>query len=354
MMSSSNSKPMHIIDDVISSSMAPESIVSNNVISTTIDRVDFSNYDVLLMSSSTEGVVRFAPGNHVGNQRFRVLLSLHRSRYLQADKIGDDDVCTKIAEEVLDLVCNKCIPNGRFFEQVDTDDGSSWKELDVNLSTIELIKQALKNEPTPTTSPLMTSSSKLRRRRRTYGSIVSEDSEGETTITKPDRFDVICESNGQHLKFGSEHTGNYRLKVLLDMRLSSSSSSWSMSNPSKKEQAAHDIVSSIIDASSSRFLRVKNNEQEGYAIMSREMAVECITNTLSQMSYGKIIKKQQQQPIVQHESEVEMLLRRKRKKDTLEQCAKRVKCDYCAVSSAAGLPTTFNSLPFGAITSHAA
>jgi len=348
---------MHIIDDVISSSMAPESIVSSNIISAkiSIDSIDFSNYDVLLMPSSTEGVVRFAPDNHVGNQRFRVLLSLHRSRYLQAEKSGDDDMCTKIAKEVLDLVCNKCVPNGRFFDQVDTDDGSSsWKELDVNLSTIELIKQALKNEPT--TSPLMTSSTKLYKRRRTYGSIVSEDSEGETTITtKPDRFDVICESNGRQLKFGSDHTGNYRLKVLLDMRLSSSS--WSMSSPADKEQTAHDIVSSIVDASSSRFLRVKNNEQEGYVAMSREMAVECIMNTLSLISYGTRIKKEQQQAIVQHESEVEMLLRRKRKKDTLEQCAKRVKlqsCDYCVASSAAGLPTTFNTLPFGAITSRAA
>jgi len=353
MSNSSNSKPMHIIDDVISSSMAPESIVSNNIISTktSFDSVDFSNYDVLLIPSSTEGV-----GNHVGNQRFRVLLSLHRSRYLQADKIDDDDMCTKIAKEVLDLVCNKCIPNGRFFEQVDTDTGnsSSWKELDINLTTIELIKQALKNEPT--TSPLMSSpkQQQLRRRRRTYGSIVSEDSEGETIITKPDRFDVICESNGRQLKFGSEHTGNYRLKVLLDMRLSSSS--WNKSSPSDKEQAANDIVSSIVDASSSRFLRVKNDQEEGYVAMSREMAVECIMNSLSQISYGKRIKKEQQQPIV-HESEIEMLLRRKRKKDTLEQCAKRVKklsCDYCAMSSAAGLPTTFNTLPFGAITSRAA
>ena len=352
---------MHIIDDVISSSMAPESIISNNIISTkisstkiSVDSIDFSNYDVLLMPSSTEGVVSFAPGNHVGNQRFRVLLSLHRSRYLQADKIDDDDMCTKIAKDVLDLVCNKCIPNGRFFEQVDTDDGNSnWKELDVNLSTIELIKQALKNEPT--TSPLMSPPKQLRRRRRTYGSIVSEDSEGEATITKPDRFDVICESNGQQLKFGSEHTGNYRLKVLLDMRLSSSS--WRMSSPSDKEQAAHDIVSSIVDASSSRFLRVKNDVEEGYVIMSREMAEECIMNSLSQISYEKGIKKHQQQPIVQHESEIEMLLRRKRKKDTLEQCAKRVKlqsCDYCTMSSAAGLPTTFNTLPFDAITSRAA
>jgi len=264
-------------------------------------------------------------------------------------------MCTKIAKAVLDLVCNKCIPNGRFFEQVDTDDGSSWKELDVNLSTIELIKQALKNEPTTSPLPPM-SSPKLRRRRRTYGSIVSEDSEGEVTITKPDRFDVICETNGQQLKFRSEHTGNYRLKVLLDMRLSSSS--WSKSSPSDKGQAAHDIVSSIIDASSSRFLRVKNDKEEGYVAMSREMAVECILNSLSPISYdGKRFKKDQQQPIVQHESEVEMLLRRKRKKDTLELCAKRVKklsCDYCAMSSAAGLPTTFNTLPFGAITSRAA
>jgi len=262
-------------------------------------------------------------------------------------------MCTKIAKAVLDLVCNKCIPNGRFFEQVDTDTGnsSSWKELDINLSTIELIKQALKNEPS--TSPLMSSSPKLYKRRRTYGSIVSEDSKGEVTITKPDRFDVICESNGQQLKFGSEHTGNYRLKVLLDMRLSSSS--WSMSSPSYKEQDANDIVSSIVDASSSRFLRVKNDQEEGYVAMSREMAVECMMNTLSQISYGKRIKKEQQ-PIV-HESEVEMLLRRKRKKDTLELCAKRAKklsCDYCVASSAAGLPTTFNTLPFGAITSRAA
>ena len=154
MSNNSSTKSMHIIDDVISSSMAPESIVSSNISTTTkisVDRVDFSNYDVLLMPSSTEGVVRLAPGNHVGNQRFLVLLSLHRSRYLQADNIDDDDImCTKIATDVLDLVCNKCIPNGRFFEEVDTgDSGSSWKELDVNrLSTIELIKHALKNDPT--------------------------------------------------------------------------------------------------------------------------------------------------------------------------------------------------------------
>jgi len=60
------------------------------------------------MSPNANGEpLRFAPGNHVGNQRFLVLLSLFRQRYLQADLFGHEYDCISIAQEVLETVCHK-------------------------------------------------------------------------------------------------------------------------------------------------------------------------------------------------------------------------------------------------------
>mmetsp|Transcript_28233 Transcript_28233/g.60159 ORF Transcript_28233/g.60159 Transcript_28233/m.60159 type:complete len:94 (-) Transcript_28233:14-295(-) len=69
----------------------PMEIMSGNITPEPSFSIEFSNYDVLLMPCEADEPVRFAPGNHVGNQRFRVLLSLFRRRYLQAVGRGDED-----------------------------------------------------------------------------------------------------------------------------------------------------------------------------------------------------------------------------------------------------------------------
>ena len=75
--------------------------------------------------------------------RFLVLLSLFRQRYLQADEHGDEEECKCIAQELMDTVTRKCVPNGRFYEQLRD---IEWKELALSpTATVTFIQCALKD-----------------------------------------------------------------------------------------------------------------------------------------------------------------------------------------------------------------
>ena len=113
--------------------------------------MQISNYDVLL--EADERSFRMANENHVGNKRFEVFLNLHRETYQQARRRGDNSKCEQIVSLILDIVCHKCIPNGRFLERIreegmpsathpDSNDGE-WVELGEGQLARAKIHQAL-------------------------------------------------------------------------------------------------------------------------------------------------------------------------------------------------------------------
>ena len=54
--------------------------------------------------------------SHVGNRRFVVMLQIYRKQFLQELKKGNEEECRKILVNIVQTVCHKIIPNGRFLE----------------------------------------------------------------------------------------------------------------------------------------------------------------------------------------------------------------------------------------------
>jgi len=98
----------------------------------------FTNYDVLLVLSPSDTTttnnlskkedynwrpnqkftVHFAVSDHIGNNRFTVLLNLHRDSYKQAIDSDDEDKCHGIIQTLVDAICDKCV--GRLLEKTKT------------------------------------------------------------------------------------------------------------------------------------------------------------------------------------------------------------------------------------------
>mmetsp|Transcript_38552 Transcript_38552/g.71070 ORF Transcript_38552/g.71070 Transcript_38552/m.71070 type:complete len:335 (+) Transcript_38552:126-1130(+) len=284
----------------------PLHVLSGDVI-TSESSIEFSNYDVLLMPCELNKPVCFAPGNHVGNQRFRVLLSLYRQRYLQADMFLDQEECSRIVKDVITTVYQKCMPKGRFYEK---DRNNQWQELPLGPSIVAIIRRCLEFEPTDSLHCEERNSKRVCRRSSAFGSVVSVDSKEDSAVISPNRFDVICDAEGLGLNHDVNHTGNNRLKVLLNLQ----TKRYKKSNPDAKHTIAEDVVCSIIDDASSQFLRL--DELSGrYNPMSRESALACIKNCLDATTEGE--KRQFRS------AEVKKLMDRRRKKAVMEKIERR-------------------------------
>jgi hypothetical protein len=126
----------------------------------------------------------------------------------------------------------------------------------------------------------------------------------------PNRFDVILNTEWLQLKHDCIHTGNNRLKVMLDMRMEL----YKKSNIPMKREIAAEVVASIMDEACSRFLEV--DETSGmFKPISRELAVICMKNCFDTNADGD-----ERHLINQHQvrqSEAKMLVARKRKKNLL-------------------------------------
>ena len=230
--------------------------------------IESSNYNVFLTPREANEPRFLAQRNHVGNMRFLVLLSLFRQRYLQADEHGDEEECKCIAQELMDTVTRKCVPNGRFYEQLHDDE---WKELALSrTATFTFIQCALKDG--------------LRSEERSYkrecrrpafmGSLISLDEEDEA-IAVPNRFDVICDAYRLQVKQDCCHTGNNRLKVMLQMRVEC----YKKSNLARKQEIVDEVVTSITDDARSKFLQA--DEPSGmFKSLSRVAAATCVQNSL--------------------------------------------------------------------------
>lgn len=89
---------------------------------------DTSNYDVLFLADNDSRRIQFAPGHHIGNQRFRVFLNMHRQAFEVAESDFDNEECDRIAGIIVRTVCHECVPRGRFLEKRGTEANERDKE----------------------------------------------------------------------------------------------------------------------------------------------------------------------------------------------------------------------------------
>eukprot|EP00581_Thalassiosira_minuscula_P014014 CAMPEP_0183717164 /NCGR_PEP_ID=MMETSP0737-20130205/10851_1 /TAXON_ID=385413 /ORGANISM="Thalassiosira miniscula, Strain CCMP1093" /LENGTH=312 /DNA_ID=CAMNT_0025946551 /DNA_START=80 /DNA_END=1021 /DNA_ORIENTATION=+ len=287
----------------------------------------FRNYDVLLMPIVEDKPLRFAPGNHVGNQRFRVLLNIFRQRYLQAVMFGHEHECKSIARDVYDTLCNRCVPNGRFFEKGCDD---RWHQIGYD-SLSSVVMKALKNDP----QECVRSTKRVRRRPPGFELLHKAASERErlpvsgVLVRSPNPFDVVCEANGLKLSQDRRYTGNNRLKIIFDIH----KKRYKTSNKEGKQKIVQYVVSSIVDDASGHFLQMQNGK---YKHMSRASAVACISSAIDDATQGE--KRQFR------ESEVQKMVQRKHKKAILDRVRKAKRGMWSQGSfSQSSLPTTFTA-----------
>jgi len=72
-----------------------------------------STNDVLLKHH--DHVLSFAL-NHSGNFRLLAYLEIYRRAYINAEKEFNDKLCSRIVSDIVDTICRKSIPSGRFLE----------------------------------------------------------------------------------------------------------------------------------------------------------------------------------------------------------------------------------------------
>ena len=260
--------------------------------------IEPSNYNVLLTPREANEPRLLAQGNYVGNMRFLVLLSLFRQRYIQADERGDEEECKCIAQELMDTVTRKCVPNGRFYEQLrDTE----WKELALSpTEAVTFIRGALKDGLRSEER----SHKRACHRPASMGSLVSLDDEDED-IAMPNRFDVICDANRLQMKQDCCHTGNNRFKVMLKMRVEC----YMKSNLARKQQIVDEVVTSIMDDACSKFLQA--NEPSGmFKSLSRVAAAICVQNSFDAFEASVDERRHRK-------SEVKVLMDRRKRKAVL-------------------------------------
>mmetsp|Transcript_13266 Transcript_13266/g.27838 ORF Transcript_13266/g.27838 Transcript_13266/m.27838 type:complete len:413 (-) Transcript_13266:19-1257(-) len=324
---------------------------------------EFTSYDVLLMPSSQESEppaqIRFAPGNHVGNQRFLVLLDIYRERFLLADMLNNVTERRNISLEVMNTVAFSCTPNGRFFEQSTPLD---WRELTLGPEVLDIINSALKAPPliSPSYPSPASRYAPVARKRSGDESLRADpfergqddvnDSKARRTsvlsmlcnaaqttediVVSPDPFDVICEPDGTIKQSG--HAGNNRLKVMYDIRMGT----FENSDQEGKRKITQEIVSSIIDDASSRFLQ-KDMSTGMYKQLDREVAFIFVRNSLSSASG---VQRQLRA------SAIKRLIDRKQKKDLLDKLEHRKSIE--SIDSNDPPPTTFKALNRSSVLSH--
>ena len=75
--------------------------------------VNFTANDVLLKHNND--VLSYAVDS-VGNRKFQVYLDIYRSSFLFAEERKDSITCNKIVNDIVNTICTKSVPNGRFLE----------------------------------------------------------------------------------------------------------------------------------------------------------------------------------------------------------------------------------------------
>jgi hypothetical protein len=105
------------------------------------------NYDVLLEADDYSDQLRLiCDANHVGNNRFQVLLKMNSTQYEAGLTAGENT--TQVVKRVADIVCRQVVPNGRFLVQrrhsSKHQQYSYWKALDRE-RVLEFVRDQLYN-----------------------------------------------------------------------------------------------------------------------------------------------------------------------------------------------------------------
>lgn len=74
----------------------------------------FCRNDILIYQPKSDEAY-YAPGDHVGNRRFQVLLNIYRPIFLDAKKRSDEEECKRISLLIVDTIYHQCVPNGQLF-----------------------------------------------------------------------------------------------------------------------------------------------------------------------------------------------------------------------------------------------
>lgn len=110
----------------------------------TISPMTITNYDVLIDGSYEHGF-RSMDDEHVGNKRFEVFLNLHRQEYEMAKINQNQGEMEHIVGRIIDIVCHKCVPKGRFLEKfaIRVEGESEWIDLGEGMLARHRVHQAL-------------------------------------------------------------------------------------------------------------------------------------------------------------------------------------------------------------------
>lgn len=69
----------------------------------------------ILIDHHSHNLLKFAY-SYVGNRRFEIMLQIYRKQFSHAMERGDERSCLNILVNIVDTICHKVIPNGRFLE----------------------------------------------------------------------------------------------------------------------------------------------------------------------------------------------------------------------------------------------
>lgn len=106
----------------------------------------FSKYDVLVAPPSPGLSTEYSltkHQDHVGNQRFQVLLNMNQESYRNSQKRGAVDECNQTVDTLVDTVCNQVVPRGRFLVSSSFVVGNAMPTLQWNPMDDQVVKDLL-------------------------------------------------------------------------------------------------------------------------------------------------------------------------------------------------------------------
>ena len=89
--------------------------------------------------------------HHPGNNRFYIQIYRNREKFMEHYNAGNDQACDEIAQKIIENICFRCEPVGRFleFRPKETNANSEdWIQLGHGRPVIDQVKGALKDPPT--------------------------------------------------------------------------------------------------------------------------------------------------------------------------------------------------------------
>ena len=283
---------------------------------------EFSNYDVLLAKAQDRSIILDTKRHHVGNNRFQVLLNMHRQDF--EDRLTAGESTDPVVKKLIDIICRQCEPAGRFLI---SEGKQSWMVLTAEeaetfiaeyLSSPHATKTLMANPEALTgsmpaskappvvpnegdlratiTSPPSSDGEKKRRRRSSllrrslseggwdkkksgrrsvrfptnwvpkFLGHNNKTSTDDATKARADNLDVVFNTQLTALSTSlGQHTGNNRLAVMIDMQRRA----FTGGDDAAKEKMVQDVVNTVSTAWNGKFL-AENDMGKGFLILNKD------------------------------------------------------------------------------------